>query len=251
MANMLSWVKAGGFDEDISIKCTSEKYAEIKGMNLETVKWKLYTSTDLLPALHEIKNFIDQYKPCLFIYDPRTSEVKKDFLKNVNDIDSVYLWINRNFNDVKNYDYLITSQIDNPGDGFVGTVFSDGRGSLVCETLHTPTVSIHRELSQPKKEFPEGALNKLYMECDEINDIWSVMGKHLTRRDILEIQELYMPRRGYFEFVQGVQVGGKRGMYTTGYESRGAFDIKDLWHKTGCIDTTYRLNGTLLKNGMR
>jgi hypothetical protein len=253
MGNMLTWAQRARIIDgitDVHIKSTTEKYSQIKDMDLETVKWGSYYSSNLMPALFEVKEFIKQNNPCLFIYDPRISELKKNAIFDVADIDTVYLWINKNFNDVKNYDYLITSQIKNPGDGFVGSVVSDGKGRLVCETLHTPTICNHRELSQNTKEFPEGSFNELYLETDGVHELWSVVGKHLTRRDILEIQELYMHRNGYFEFVKGVQAGSK-GMYTIGYESQGAFDLQDLWHKSGCYELTPRLNGTLLREGMR
>jgi len=251
--NMLTWAQRARTVDgvtDTHIKGTIDKYSEIKDMGLETVMWQSYYSKELLHAMHEVEKFIQENRPCLFIYDPTVSTLKKNALFDVITTRPIYSWIMENLRDVKDYNYLLTTQITNPGDGFVGSVVSDGKGKLVCETLHTPDVCNHRVLSQHTIKFSEGSINELYLESDGANDAWSVVGKHLTRRDILDVQELYMHRSGYFEFVRGVQAGSK-GIYTIGYESQGAFDLQDLWHKVGLLELGPRINGTLLKNGMR
>jgi hypothetical protein len=231
------------------IKCTIDKYNEIRGLELETIVFESYGANRLNTSLIEVRKFVEQNEPCLFIYDAIVPNLHKGALFDVIDYKQIVQWIMSNSDDVHGYNYLITSQISNPGDGFVGSVYSNGRGKMYCETLHDPNVCNQRELTQPSKTY-EGLINELYIDATHINETWSVYGKFLSRRDVLDLKDMYINRSGYFEFVKGVQ-HGDLGIFTVGYETGGIFTFPEEIHKNGFIDITCRLNGTLLKDGMK
>jgi hypothetical protein len=249
MANMPIWIEQmrlfdrGKFQ---SIKSTTEKYAEIKSLGLETVLWEEYSPERISSSLmSKVKEFIDNYNPCLFIYDPKKSDLKKGFLFNVQTVDEVVQWIDKERNNIKNYNYLITTQITNPGNGFVGSVYSDGNGKLWCETLHYPGVCNQRELSQPTRSY-NGFLNELFIEENETNEIWAVSTNWLNRQDIMDIKNIYIHREGYFEFVKGRQ-HNQTGIYTIGHERGGIFSFNKDIHMIGCNNLSFRTNGALLR----
>jgi hypothetical protein len=256
MANMRSWVTMmnsvkGLSPEEIfrvNIKSTSDKYAEIKNLGLETVMWKFYSSNEIISGLPEIQSFIGKNNPCLFIYDPRVSDLKKGFLFGIKTHEPVYNWVVDNLFSTDNYNYLITTQIENPGKGFVGSAFSNGRGKMWCETLHTQGVCNQRDLSQPNQQWENFAsvINELYIDREDDLFSWSVSGNHLTKKDVEKLQELYLHREGYFEFVKGMQAG-REGIYTVGYEFGRLFELPDNVHHYGCINTGYRARGLALK----
>ena len=255
---MRSWVTAMNSVEGLSpkevfyvdIKNTSDKYAEIQNLELETVIWKSYSGTGVVSALQEIKSFVAKYNPCLFIYDPRPKDLKKGFLFGIKTHQPVYDWVNDHLFSTDEYNYLITTQIENPGRGFVGSVFSNGKGKLWCETLHTSGVCNQRDLSQPNQQWEnfESVTNELYIDHEDGLFSWAVSGNQLTKKDIEKIQELYLHREGYFEFVKGVQAG-REGIYTVGYEFGRLFELPDNVHHYGCINTAFRARGLALKEG--
>ena len=251
MANMLSWVN--GLQElgngiYYIPKNTIETYSHIESLGLSTVRWKSYTPDNVLSSLDEIKRFIESNNPCLFIFDPRFPGVKKSFLFGVKDFSEVEKWIAKNKNVLTNYNYLITTQIDNPGNGYVGSAYSDGNGRLFCETLHYPGISNQRELTQPTKDY-DGYLSQLFIDLADSNEIWALSTDWLLRNDVEKIIKTFINHKGYFEFVIGVQ-HGKLDIYIIGQESGPLFSFPSALHLIGCNNPKYRIIGTILREGM-
>ena len=115
----------------------TQTYSRISALGLETVIWQEFSSPkykeDVEQMISAISLFIRANKPCLFIYDPHSeNSLKKDFLFNLRNIKRVKEWALQNTQNLGNYSYLVTSQITNPGNGFVGALNSDGRGNILC-----------------------------------------------------------------------------------------------------------------------
>ncbi len=221
---------------DSKKKNTIETYSSIRDKGLYTVFWENYKYEKLLDSIEKIRDFINKNKPCLFIYNPTVPGVSKDFLFGVTDISEVKEWIRDNSENLDKYYYLITSQITNPGDGFVGSVYSDGKGKIFCETLHQEGICNHRILSHGKCDSTE--VSSFYVENFEL---LSREGKFLAFENIKDIFSVYWDKKGYFEFVNGIQ-SGRRGIYTTGFEElRGMFDFPEEI----CESQNFNLHGRL------
>ncbi len=191
---------------------TPETYRKIKELGLEPAMWNDFpVGTKRNNLLSLCDKFVLNYSPCLFIYDPINENVKKGYLFGVTKISEVENWLNEN--NLKDYSYLITSQVTNHRDGFVGTVFSDGNGKIFCETLHKPNVCNHRELSRPK----ENTGKYLDYVIFEEGQLCSSGLTYLTPEMINEIADMYIHQKGYFEFVNGVHLG-RKSLITTGFE---------------------------------
>ncbi len=213
---------------------TVEIYSQIKSMGLATVEWLSFwpeQSSEIASMRMDTRQFIQTNAPCLFIFEPKDLQnsqgLKKGYLFNVQNFSEVEKWISDNTNHLLSYAYLVTTQISNGGNGFVGNVFSDGVGNLICETLHKPGVSNSRELSQPKESF------SVYLDffITREFEIKSHQKKWLDRALIQQILSLYESRSGYFEFVYGTHLG-KTGFFTTGFVplSKVAFPTR-LWEQ--------------------
>jgi hypothetical protein len=249
MANINDWMqgmsKLGNKSQVIEIKPTTEIYSEIKNMGLKTVEWKQYSADELLAAIaSEVKEFVEKYNPCLFIFDPQVDAVKKGYLFGVKDVKEITAWIDANKENLYNYSYLITTLISNHGSGFVGSVHSNGKGKLICETLHSPGVCNQRELSQPTKD-QTPFINELFIDETD-GEIWAVSNVWLSKKDILDIKNAYMHHVGYFEFVKGSQYG-KIGLYTTGHEEGGLFNFHEELHEAGCNNISFRVQGAAIR----
>ncbi len=195
---------------------TEERYSAIRKLGLDTVIWEKYRLTfeeDVFFMLKGVGDFIGVNAPCLFIYDPLCENGRKGYLFDVKHPREVADWVDKNERNLFDYSYLVTSQVTSTSNGFVGTVFSDGKGSMVCETLHVPGVSNHRALSQPSEDISDEVD---YFTVEDFS-LLSAGGKFLRYKDIRSIMRLYERLEGEFEFVKGVQAG-KVGMYTMGYE---------------------------------
>lgn len=219
---------------------TVETYKAISQIGLKTVNWisfSLRNLSDLSFKMPEIKQFIRKNKPCLFIWDPKdlgNPGIKKDFYFGLEDESPVMNWFDKNREDISKYQYLITSQIsssnmNNPKNGFVGTIFSDGKGRLFGETYHKPGIYNHRDLTRPKEDLSEYLIifNTEDFELVSINP--AKKGFLLTRAMINKLISLYGSHKGYFEFVCGSQCGVV-DVYTTGYVPIQDSDFPDDLH---------------------
>ena len=204
-------------------RTTPEVYLRIRDLGLETVVWEQFdiSRDNRKEILTLIKQFIEKSNPCLFIYDPIRNGLKKNFLFDVRTFDEVYQWIIENEANLMDYSYLITSQITNPGDGFVGNVLSDGHGRLICETLHRPGVCNQRELSQPKESSEDMSRYLDMFGADEFS-IESTERSFVSLNVARDIIRLYGDKTGYFEFVKGAHLG-RNGIYTIGFEDSRFF----------------------------
>jgi hypothetical protein len=192
---------------------TAEIYGRIKKLWLPTVEFEKYNKiTDI--SLAAIQQFVQKNKPCLFIFDPKTPEVHKWYLFWVTEFREILDWVDKNRGDFQKYTYLITTQIENPGSGFVWSVFTNGKGNLFIETLHTPWISNHRALSQSGKEDISNFRSDCIIEHGEMTQ---ARGNFLQPYDIKKLTEIYGHLEWYFEFVKWVQTG-IRDYFTTGYE---------------------------------
>jgi len=179
--------------------------------------------------MEKIRVFVNQFSPCLFIFEPsdreRTPQLTKGYLFGVKSFSEVEKWIANNPSVLLDYSYLVTTQITNPGNGFVGSVFSDGAGNIVCESLHKPGVSNQRELSQPKESL-HGFLD--FFASHEF-ELLSHHGKFLSPYHIRMVIREYAHLPGYFEFVFGKQLD-QTGLFTTGFLPLGPVTFpKELW----------------------
>jgi hypothetical protein len=226
------------------IKPTTEKYQEIKDLGLETVAWIEYSSLTK-NNFKEIAEFIKVNKPCLFIYDPKTSEYHKGFLFNVESMNPVISWIDKSSTSVDKFNYLVTTQITNPYDGFVGTVRCDGKGKMMATTLHYPGICNQREVTEPTKDYT-GYWNDISIDETGIHSSWASTDRWMKSYQIKELIETYMHREGYFEFINGYQ-SGRRGLFTIGYEKGGAFGFDSQIYQLELTNTTALIRGKLLK----
>lgn len=217
MATWGSWRNALGQETALGSNNTVKTYSAIHNQGLCPVIWDTYDlthpdqTTSLIVACDK---FITKNKPCLFIYDPKTPLLKKGFLFGITNMQEVHQWLQENEKNLIKYNYLVTTQVENHGRGYVGSVFSDGKGNMLCETMHKPGVSNQRELSQPKEDISR------FLDGFTLNDydLKTWRGKMLTKADINEISKEFSGLEGYFEFVYGKQAG-KVGIVTTGFES--------------------------------
>lgn len=222
---------------------TTEVCASIKDSGLDTVVWEMYRGNDVKmdTVQTKMREFIQQNKPCLFIFDPITKNGHvKDFLFGVNDFSRVENWIRMHCFELKHYSFLITTQIYNPGDGFVGNVITDGDGRMLVKTMHKPGICDQRELSQSKENITP------WLDHASIDGFDVAVRRGLLRRaDIVRIFETYRPHRGYFEFIYGRQLE-KNGIYTTGRERGEMFSFPTELHTSEFNTTSYRILGRLI-----
>ena len=120
---------------DLETTNTFEIYSQIKQLGLKSVDWEEFNPK--VQTLDEIKSkvtkFVKDKGPCLFIWDPHSKKLKKDYLINQYDDEKIINWLNSN--NLKDYRIAITTQVVNKREGFVGTNFSDGKGRVLCETM--------------------------------------------------------------------------------------------------------------------
>ena len=127
-----------------------------------------------------------------------------------------------------NYTFLVTTLISGIPEGFVGTVYSDGKGKVLGETFHNPYVCNHRKISQPSKEISQLSLD--YFVAEEFRLSGGKLPRLGVRRARKIIRE-FEDKEGYFEFVYGNHLG-KNGIYTTGFEKGDLFLFPELLHET-------------------
>jgi hypothetical protein len=218
MANMQTWLNAkDGKHRDPPR--TTDVYTAIRNEGLETVIWEEFSNP--IQSLDLISEFVHNYKPCLFIYDPLVPHQKKGYLFNVTNIEGIKEWIGAN--PTEDFSYLITSMIDVKDRGCLGSVYTDGKGNMIGETAHIGE-SNHRKLSQSDKVNAE---NSCQFTVDAF--VLSTMrGSMLKDPTLFQIMDVYADKEGFFEFVHGEQAG-KWGIYTTGFE-RGPFpyELKEV-----------------------
>jgi hypothetical protein len=226
MANIAAWMSgaervwANGYIP----KSTVLTYSQIRELGLDTVKWDAFSPKTPAEVLRRSKKFISRNSPCLLIWDPRDPDgrLQKGYHIGLKDITKIRDGLRGGNRVVSEYNFLLTTQIDNPGDGFVGSVYSDGRRKIVCETLHSEGVYNHQELSQ------SGAASLKTLDWFVVDNFFEGGSiPRLKRGNARKITEMYGGLRGYFEFIAGVQ-RGKWGIYTIGYE-RG-FNILERHH---------------------
>lgn len=218
---------------------TADIYRQIRELWLETVKFEQFDAITE-QSISVFRSFIQENHPCLFIFDPKTREKGKGYLFGVRDVWEILDWIEKNEQDLEKFSYLITTQIENPGTGFVWSVFSDGKGNMVIETLHKPGVANHRALSQPT-----GDLSPYLCQCIvENGELLELRGRHfLDTSSFQTIISIYCDLEGYFEFVKWKQ-WGNLGIFTTGIELfRGMIQFPVHLFSGWAIDLDARLRG--------
>lgn len=251
MAKIAQWIEADKLFERNKyspIKPTIETYCAIKELGLETVAWEEYDASRLsLELKSSAKKFIESTKPCLFIYDPRTPGLRKNFLTNVNCPTKIAHWMEKNHEIIRFYNYLITSQITNPLDGFVGSARSDGKGRMLVTTLHYPKIYNQREVTCPTRDYT-GYWNELAIDETGFDSLWSSSANWLQKKDVLELMDKYLGKEGYFEFVNGWS-HGRRNTYTIGYEKGGLFSFDSQIHQIQLNEPSSRTIGRILLDG--
>jgi hypothetical protein len=248
MANWYSWQSAvGSLTGDVAKipNCVTDTYSLIQNMGLNTVKWKTISninSENIETKGNLLKRFIEKNAPCLFIYDPTSSGhakgLKKNYMIGVNDFSPVEQWLLKNKSSLEHYSYLVTTQIVNSGDGFVGSVLSDGKGNMFCETLHSKDICNHRDLSQ------SGICNLDFENNFSVRnfELYQSRGNFLKFSDISNIINTFELREGYFEFVKGVQLN-RNELFVTGYEHLNDKIIFPYAYFSGAaIDLASRIN---------
>ncbi len=217
---------------------TPETYLLIREMGLPTVFWKKYSiknERDLEKMLKGATGFIQRKSPCLFIWDPIDPDLHKGYFVNVKNPQIIIDWVRDNKKDVQKYDYLMTTQIINSGNGFVGNAISDGRGRMFVETLHTPGVCNHRDLTQPQKK-DDGYFEFFSVENFELASIGRGL---LSGEQLRRIIETYSDREGFFEFNYGEHLGNL-GAYTVGFQKEGIFSFPSDLHSYYARDVSGR-----------
>ena len=232
MASIGSWLSE--IDVDYTLKNTDQTYSQIEKLGLKTVEWDSFESRSPNEVMFRAKRFINVNRPCLFIWDPLVDNprVRKSFLFGLKNPKAVNKWVEENRINLDKYRFLITTQIINPGDGFVGSVYSDGKGKVFGETLHYPGICNHQKLSQSSPIATRENLDHF------IAEEFSFEGgrlSHLGISNAKELIETFSPHKGYFEFVCGAQKG-KRGIYTVGYENNKLFEFPEDLHHHAFLD---------------
>jgi hypothetical protein len=253
MATWNDWITAantigGDFPFHYS-RPAAETYRKIKEMGLETVIWKKFdpkNSREIRIMIREAGMFVLNHRPCLFIYDPISpfNGFSKGFLFDVTDPEQIFDWVNKNREILSSYSFLVTSQITNPGDGFVGGIFSDGLGRLLCETYHRAGVCNQRELSQGKGTNKDTGffVTDIYPEKGN-PDLEASNGRFLDYSTIRDIIRTFEVHKGYFEFIKGVQ-SKIPGIFVTGWEPvKFPYDA----HEKLTRDESYRAHALLQK----
>ena len=225
-ANFPSGKKVKSKNTNYLFKPTHETYQTIIKKGLKTVKFEHFQTSDKKQILEKAKIFIEKNKPCLFIWDPISSKGVKDYFFDLKDTLKIEKWVNENVKSLKNYNFLLTSQIFNHGTGFVGSVYSNGEGKLIGETLHIPNVCSHRALSQGS----ETCKNTLTEFAFEDFDLRKISGNYLKREILRQIANNYLHLKGYFEFVYGNHLNNIE-VITTGFESLSNFPFPEKFHE--------------------
>jgi hypothetical protein len=179
----------------------------------------------------------------LFIFEPKFSGLEKGFLIDVLNNKEIEEWILKNKKQLQNYSFLVTSQIINDGNGFVGSIYSNAKGKIFCETLHLPRVCNHRELSQPKKDISQF----VDFFATENFEPEAVSGKFLDSSHIHEIVSEFADKKGYFEFINGLHLG-KQGIFVTGFEDASIFCYPELLQEHISLESRQRIKATAIKN---
>ncbi|MBT3304030.1 hypothetical protein HN592_01615 [Candidatus Woesearchaeota archaeon] len=217
MASIGLWKKAANI-EGVGLLSTTGVYSKIKGMGLKTVQWIKFSPSskkDILNMKKRCSEFITKHTPCLFIWEPRHTG-EKGYIIDVNEISQVVESLASL--PVLAYSYLITTQISNPKKGFIGSVISDGKGKLYCETYHEPGICSHRVLSQSKIDENKSSF---FGRFSTVNfDLFNLEGSVLSSANVRTILNNYSGMKGYFEFVYGVHLGNWE-LCTTGFENLG------------------------------
>ena len=224
---------------------TLETYSYLKSLGLKTVDWETYFPTDSVSLdlmISKLKFFIENNRPCLFIFTPKSvnSGLKKNYLFDVSSFEIISRWLDSNLFDLYSYDFLITSMVVSSSSGYVGSVFSDGLGKLMIETYHEPDVSNHRVLSQSSSK-------KKYLDFYVFDnfELISAGGSNLISiSDLNKLKNIYFNHKGYFEFVKGDHQGINE-IVTTGFLDK-SFPF-DLFNNL-LISKTNRLNAHLFLN---
>lgn len=217
----------------------TETYSKIKSFGLKTVEWMTLSYDEVLRE--EVKSFIDKKKPCLFIWDPKTPDGKKDYLFDVKSFDEIVRWESNTDIIKENYSFLITTKICPLNNGFVGSIFSDGCGNIFCETLHVPNNCNHRLLSQFKREGIQKYLNQFSVENYEIASLKCNNQCFILKPEIEDLIKLFGNKKGYFEFVKGIHCGEK-GIFVTGFSNEPVFNFPHEVNHLIQLDTRARLN---------
>lgn len=239
-------------------KNTVETYSAIRDLGLKTVKWINFSLSSNSPKeipLEKIKSFLLKNSPCLFIWEPKEKtriDIRKGFILDVFSFDDIAKWMLMNESSLSLYNYLITTQISNsvqtnPQQGFVGVVFSDGRGKIYGETYHKPGVYNQRELTRPKKDFDTKYAVQFSTEDFSPLAIKSRIPNLLTNKILGRLILLYGNKRGYFEFVSGVQCK-KRDIYTIGFIPSILANFPDSVYNLLCRDAEARLGSIDSRN---
>lgn len=223
MASWKQWMKAleaaGLSKRSASNLSTVETYSHLRSLGLKTVEWLSFVPRDLEAVEKmkiETKSFVQKNAPCLFIFEPlpvaAEKGLKKDYLFGVQKFSEIEEWLEKKQQRALDFSYLITTQITNPGFGFVGSVFSNGKGDLVCETFHRKGVSNHRKLSQSS----ENISSELDFFVVHDFELVSQRTHFLSYDQIQSIARTFSHLDGYFEFTYGEQLG-ERGIFSTGF----------------------------------
>jgi hypothetical protein len=230
MASKGSWDKADRFSSslDNTSKDTAYIYSQIKNLGLKTVEWDDFRSRSPNEITFKTRRFLNNgCRSCLFIWEPCNDDIqlKKSYLFGVTNPETVRNWALENNDFLDKYKFLLTTQITTPGDGFVGSVYSNGEGKIIGETMHSLGVCNHRDLSQ-------SSLPKLSNLDSFVGEEFTLMAgniPHLGVESAREIIQTFGAHKGYFEFVYGAQ-NSKVGLYTTGYESGINFRFPEDQH---------------------
>jgi len=223
MASWNRWMRAleaaGLSKRSASNFSTVETYSHLRSLGLQTVEWLSFVPRDseaVEKMKIEVKSFVKKNAPCLFIFEPLPAAaekgLKKDFLFGVKHFSEVEEWLEKNRLHGLDYSYLITTQITNPSFGFVGSVFSNAKGDLVCETFHRKGVSNHRKLSQSSENISSELDFFVVHDFELVSQRARFLSYDQTRSIVREFSHL----DGYFEFTYGEQLG-KSGIFATGF----------------------------------
>jgi hypothetical protein len=250
--NLRDWLNISDFRTDILLIYNSiNAYSEINKQELDTIIWKQYfiepiKNNSILANINnlidDMADFIHNFKPCLFIWDPKSksSGKSKGFYYNIDSIEKIVEWFADTLDDCDKYNYLLTSQIGALPDGFVGSLFSDGKGKIFCETYHEPNNINQQKVSQ-------GNLNPEWLDHFTVTDfeLETWQGNFLSADDINKLVRLYSNKKGYYEFIKGNQLGEK-AIFTIGYSPLGYYPQQ--LHDIFSIDLKRKCNARVIKD---
>lgn len=200
--NSLEW---GIIDLD-SRTIRGDGFDYLKELRLPTGNNFSMSFNEYLENKDKIQNDIEKSN-YLVIFEPPNNTYKRYGLNNINSIAAIDEFIEQDKPGINQYHISFIEKIIETEKSYVGAVMSDGKGSVVIETLSGTCDS--RELTSRGAD-PKRISQYIFTSFHD--KVWGIP------RDIAEVRDICQYFKGYYEFAYG-RVRNEEQIYFTFYSS--------------------------------